>query len=418
MLMNKSEPNLERISRDIKTISTFTSPGEAGHTRISFSDEDRQARKHVARLMAKEAKLSVRVDPVGNLIGRREGKKQGAAILVGSHLDTVRGGGRFDGIAGVIAGIEVARRFEEKGIATIHPLEVVVFMAEEPSPFGISTVGSRGMAGKLQGEVIPSLEDDTGRQLETAIRQMDGNPERIDEARRSSGDVFAFFELHIEQGPFLASRGIPIGVVEGIVGISRGRIEVTGRNDHSGTTPMKARRDALAAASEIVLSLERVCEELDGVVGTIGKMDVFPNTTNVVPGRVTLGMEIRSHSEVLLDQTASLFKRELKRISERRRVQIGSEIEISSKPVVFNPKIVERIEGICDRLAIPHMKMISGAGHDASHIAEIAPTGMIFVPSRDGRSHCSEEWSEFEHICLGTEVLACTIIEIDREEDI
>lgn len=416
--MDKSEPNLERISRDIKTISTFTSPGETGYTRISFSEEDRQARKHVAWLMANEAKLSVTVDPVGNLIGRREGKKQGAAILIGSHLDTVRGGGRFDGIAGVIAGIEVARRFEEKGIETMHPLEVVVFVAEEPSPLGISTVGSRGMAGKLQQEVIPLLEDDTGRKLGTAIRQMDGNPERIDEARRSSDDVLAFFELHIEQGPFLASRGIPIGVVEGIVGISRGRIEVMGRNDHSGTTPMKARRDALAAASEVVLSLERVCEELDGVVGTIGKIDVFPNTLNVVPGRVTLGMEIRSRSETLLNQAASLFKRELKKIGQKRRVQISSEIEISSKPVVFNAKIVERIDGICDRLDIPRMKMVSGAGHDASHISEIAPTGMIFIPSRGGRSHCAEEWSEFEHIRLGTEVLACTIIEIDREWEI
>jgi hydantoinase/carbamoylase family amidase len=170
-LMERVEPSLERIHRDILRISQFTSAGESGHTRISFSEEDRQARRHVALLMEKEAKLTVKIDAAGNLIGRREGKKEKPAILMGSHLDTVRGGGRFDGVSGVIAAVEVVRRFEEKGVETFHPLEVVAFLAEEPSPFGISTVGSRAMAGKLPEELLASLKDEQGRTLGMAIGQ-------------------------------------------------------------------------------------------------------------------------------------------------------------------------------------------------------------------------------------------------------
>ena len=203
--MEKFEPDLERITRDITNLAEFVSPGEPGHTRISFSEEDRRAREHVILLMENEANLNVRIDPVGNIIGRREGKKPRPSILLGSHLDTVRGGGRFDGIAGVIAGLEVMRRFEEKQIETLHPLEVVVFLAEEPSPFGISTVGSRGMAGKLQENLLASLKDEKGRTLGTAIGEMGGKPETIADARRTSDDVLAFLELHIEPGTYLFS---------------------------------------------------------------------------------------------------------------------------------------------------------------------------------------------------------------------
>jgi N-carbamoyl-L-amino-acid hydrolase len=414
--MERFKPNLERICRDITTISKFATSGEPGSTRISFSEEYRQARNHLALLMEDEAKLNVRIDPAGNLIGRREGKRQKPAILVGSHLDTVQGGGKFDGVSGVISGIEIARRFEEKRINTIHPLEIVAFLAEEPSPFGISTVGSRGMAGVLKEELLTSLKDNKGRTLGMAIREMGGEPSKIGEARRHSDDVFAYLELHIEQGPILFSRGIPIGVVTGIVGITRGRIEIIGRADHSGTTPMELRKDALPAGSEVILALEKVCTQVKGVVGTIGRVEVFPNSFNVIPGTVILGMEIRSLSEGDLNQTVSLFEIELDQIRDKRGITVNFETEVSSKPVIFNSRIVDRISRICEHLNIPYLEMPSWAGHDASHLARIAPTGMIFIPSKDGRSHCPDEWSEFEHICLGTEVLACIIAEIDREE--
>jgi hydantoinase/carbamoylase family amidase len=414
--VEKFGPNLERIRRDIVSLSNFTSATETGYTRISFSEEDREARRHVSQLMESEAKLQVRIDAAGNLIGRREGKKKGPAILMGSHIDTVRGGGRFDGVSGVIAALEVLRRFEEKGVETPLPMEVVVFLAEEPSPFGISTVGSRGVAGKLSEEILASLKDDQGRTLGMAIREMGGDPARIDEAKRSSDDVLAYLELHIEQGPFLFTQGIPIGVVTGIVGISRGKIEVIGSSDHPGTTPMGGRKDALVAGSEVILALERVCKGLGGVVGTIGRIEVYPNSLNVIPGTVTLGMEIRSLREALLGQAISLFKAELDQVANKRGIVINLETVVTMKPTIFTAGMVDRIVWICERHNIPYVKIASGAGHDATHMAEIVPTGMIFIPSKDGKSHCPEELSEFEHICLGAEILASTIVEMDREE--
>lgn len=413
--MKKITPDVERVRRDILKMSEFVSSGEPGYTRISFSKEDREAREYVAQLMKNEANLSVRVDAAGNLIGRREGESQKRAILVGSHIDTVRGGGRFDGVSGVIAAIEIARRFEEEKTRMIHPLEVIAFLAEEPSPFGISTVGSRAMTGKLSEALLTSLKDGQGRTLGEAIEEMGGKPSRIGEAKRSPAEVLAFLELHIEQGPILHSRGIPIGAVTGIVGILRGEIEVVGRMDHAGTIPMEARKDALVAGSEVVLALEKVCRELEGVVGTIGKVEVFPNSLNVIPGKVNLGMEVRCLSEVLLHETESLFRKELDRVVQKRGVEIHFESAISSKPVLFDSRLVERIAGVCGFLGISYLEIPSGAGHDANHLAEFVRAGMIFVPSKDGRSHCPEEWTEFEQVCLGAEVLANMVTSLDQE---
>lgn len=412
--MERFEPNIESIRRDILKFSEFVSPHEQGYTRISFSKEDKEARAYVTHLMADEAGLKVRIDAAGNIIGRREGKMSGPAILTGSHVDTVRGGGRFDGISGVVAAVESMRRFGELNIENLHPLEVVVFLAEEPSPFGLSTIGSRAMAGKLSDEQLSTLIDDTERSLAEAIAQMGGSPGQIDMARRSRDDTLAYLELHIEQGPHLHTQAVQIGVVTGIVGIWRANIEVVGRNDHAGTTPMGLRKDALAAAAEVVLALEKICAGSDDVVGTIGRVEVFPNALNVIPGRVTLGMEVRSLHEHTIDSVRSSFETELERIIQKRGISITFELWKSSKQVLFPSAVVSQITSICRRLGLTHAEVPSQAGHDANHLAEIAPTGMIFVPSRDGRSHCPEEWTEFEEIALGTEVLATTIYEIDK----
>ena len=408
-------PDLERIKRDILSLSKEVSPGEAGYTRLSFSEEDRKARDYVARLMREEAGLSVRIDPAGNLIGRKEGAKSGPAILMGSHIDTVRGGGRFDGMSGVIAAVEIARRMKEKGVETVHPVEVVVFLAEEPSPFGLSTIGSRAMAGSLSPDLLHSLKDQTGRTLAKAIAEMGGDPANLQEARRSSEDVLAYLELHIEQGPVLAAKGVPIGLVTGIVGISKGKVEVIGRSDHAGTTSMDLRRDALAAGSEIILALERICAARPGVVGTVGRVEVYPNASNVVPGRVVLDVEVRSLQEDRIEQAIVMFEEELERIKEKRGVHIEFELGAGSHPVVFDPAMVERITAACEGLGIRYVELSSGAGHDTNHMAEITQVGMIFIPSREGRSHCPEEWTAFEHVCLGAEVLGQTLLGIDSE---
>ena len=413
--VNRFEPNLERVKRDILNLSRFISPVESGYTRISFSEEDRKAREHISLLMKQEAGLKVRIDTAGNLIGQRKGKKEKPSILIGSHLDTVRGGGRFDGMSGVIAGLEAARLFMENSFNPIHPLEVAVFLAEEPSPFGLSTIGSRAMAGKLKEEQLTSLRDAAGRDLGTAIREMGGSPEKLGEAKRPPGDLLAYLELHIEQGPSLFTRGIPIGIVKGIVGISRAKITIWGRSDHAGTIPMAIRRDALTAGSEVVLALEGICRGKEDLVGTVGKMEVSPNSINVIPGKVVLIMDVRSLNEDLIDQTFSLLKNDLERIRDQRGIEIRMEPEVVSHPVLFEKRITDQIRGVCNRLGLPSLEVISGAGHDAMHIAQIAPTAMIFIPSQEGRSHCPEEWTEFEQIGQGIEVLATTIAEIDQD---
>ena len=411
--MRTFNPDGERIRRDIVRLSEFISPDEQGYTRISFSKEDKEAREYISRLMKEEGGLEVRVDAAGNLIGRKEGKTNGPAIMAGSHLDTVRGGGRFDGVSGVVAALEAIRRFRELTIENVHPIEAIVFLAEEPSPFGLSTIGSRAAAGKLSDEQMSTLRDAAGRSLAEAIAEMGGEPSQIGKARRTPDSALAYCELHIEQGPHLHAKAVQVGAVTGIVGIWRANIEVVGRNDHAGTTPMDMRKDALVAASEVILALERICAVSEGVVGTIGRVDVFPNALNVIPGRVTLGMEIRSLHDLAAEQVSASFETAIETIMEKRDISITFDLWKSSKAVLFPPTMVKRIGEICDRLGFTHAEVPSQAGHDANHMAEIVPTGMIFVPSRDGRSHCPEEWTEVEDIVRGTEVLAQSLFEID-----
>jgi N-carbamoyl-L-amino-acid hydrolase len=411
------KPSQARLKRDIMKFAELVDPEEEGFTRISFSDQNLKALEHMTVLMESEADLSVYIDAAGNLIGRREGRRPDApSIMIGSHLDTVRAGGHFDGIAGVVAGLEVARLLKEMDVMLEHPLEIVTFLAEEPSPFGISTVGSRAMTGKLTPQIVNSLKDNQGRTLPQAIRQMGGDPSNLQQAKRSRADILAFLELHIEQGPSLQERNIPIGIVTGIVEIIRGDIKVVGRNDHAGTTPMEIRQDALAAASEIVLALEATCKALPGIVGTIGKMDVFPNALNVIPGLVNIGMELRCLDEDVIKDAIKKFTLELKNIQHSRGLEIRYDIWTSSPKVIFDKSLVALASTTCDTLEIPYILLPSGAGHDAGHLAGITRAAMIFIPSKGGRSHCPEEWTDFDHVGCGAEVLGSLVVEIDKRD--
>jgi N-carbamoyl-L-amino-acid hydrolase len=409
------KPKIDRIRRDIDSLSQITNPGAKGYTRISFSQEDIRARDYISRMMEAEADLKVFTDAAGNMIGRREGGSDLPCIMVGSHLDTVPSGGRFDGIAGVVSGLEVARRFKEENIELLHPLEVVVFLAEEPSPFGVSTIGSRGMAGKLNKQDLLNFKNSEGKTLFEGIREMGGDPEYIHNAKRTAKDILINLELHIEQGPVLYSKGVNIGIVTGIVGIHRGKVEISGRMDHSGTTPMSERKDALTAAAEVILSLEDICCQIKGVVGTTGTLEIYPGAANVVPSNVILGMEFRCLKQDKLDEAIAKFKLFVDRIRLRRKLDIKIDIWPSSDPVHFDPNIIAKLTAACHLAEIPYLELPSYAGHDASHLAEIAPTGMLFIPCKEGRSHCPEEWAELEHIGYGVDVLANTIMAIDKE---
>ncbi|HJE63737.1 MAG TPA: hydantoinase/carbamoylase family amidase, partial [Alcaligenes faecalis] len=286
--------NQERLWRSTQELAAFTLPDQPW-TRRAFSDLFLQSRQWLLQQF-EEAGLTVRMDAAGNLIGRREGRKPGLApITTGSHCDTVMYGGRYDGIIGVLAGLEVARCLNEQNIQLDHPFEVVDFLSEEPSDYGVSCVGSRAMGGVLSDAMLAE-RNPQGETLAQGIARIGGRPQELAQARRAPGDTAAFVELHIEQGPVLESRNLPIGVVSNIVGICRHRIIITGRPDHAGTTPMDIRRDALVGASLIISEVDRKARRAlggpDYLVATIGNLNLTPNASNAVPGRVEMMVEV------------------------------------------------------------------------------------------------------------------------------
>lgn len=359
--------------------------------------------------------LRTSLDAAGNLVGVLPGSDPAAApFMTGSHIDTVIGGGRFDGIAGVLAGVELARCLRDEGIQLRHPLHVVDFLAEEPTEFGVSTVGSRGMVGALDRQML-ERHDRSGRSLAEAISQVGGRPDELAAgALRQPGEVGLFLELHIEQGPVLELEGLTVGVVTGITGIHRLKATLVGRPDHAGTTPMSIRRDALSGAAEIVLELERLCQGDQGV-GTVGVLDVQPGAPNVVPGLVALVAEMRSvHPQFLEDRWAA-FDAAIRRVAQGR--ELGLELETLSleEPVPVPPNVVAVLSEACAKLGLPVRQMPSGAGHDANQLAKIAPTGMVFVPCKDGRSHCPEEWASMDDVAVGLQVLATALLDFDAQ---
>lgn len=416
--MNSSrlKPDQNRISRDIETLSSFRDPDREGWTRRSFTPRYREGREYIKELM-KQVGLSVSQDAAANLIGKRPGRNRRLPpIWIGSHTDTVQNGGRFDGTIGVIAGIEIARILKENHLTLEHTLEIIDYTAEEPTDFGISTVGSKALAGNLSKDML-ALKDGLGRTLGEAIQEYDGDPDMLFQSARNKGSVEICLELHIEQGPVLETAGNILGVVSGIVGIRRFLVKVKGRADHAGTTPMTQRRDALAGAAEMILALEGISsrrQDLASCVGTVGRMTVLPNTANVIPSSAELNAEIRTLDGQLLEALSSRFTSACRDIAVRRNLNIELITLSYTNPVYVDPSIVNLIKNAC-ALATDHCQEIaSGAGHDINQLACFAPVGMIFIPSRKGRSHCPQEYTDPDSIALGTEALLNTVLEIDK----
>ncbi|HLH47759.1 MAG TPA: Zn-dependent hydrolase, partial [Roseiarcus sp.] len=354
----------------------------------------------------------------GNLIGRRAGRNPGSGvILIGSHSDTVPNGGRFDGVAGVVAALEVARSLDERGETLDHDLEIIDFLAEEMNPYGVSCVGSRGLSGRLSAEMLAYAEPG-GETVATALRRMGGDPDRIAEARRR--DIVAFVELHIEQGRVLESERIDFGIVSGIAGILRLELIVEGRADHAGTTPMALRADALYGAAEIICAARRKAEELaaagDGYfAATIGVIEAAPNAANVVPASARLVVDARAERREVMERFADWAKDALPSVAADAKTRLARLTVLSdSREALADPALKRRLAEAADSLGLSGREMASGAGHDAAHISHIAPMAMIFTPCRDGRSHCAEEWVEPDQLAAGAAIMLETVRRIDR----
>jgi len=410
----------ERLWRRQETLAAVTDPA-APFTRRSFSALHAEGRD-LLREWFVEAGLMVSLDTAANLIGRREGREaELRPLMAGSHSDSVPNGGRFDGIAGVIAALEAAQSLADHGHQLRHPLEIVDFLAEEPSEYGMSCVGSRIMGGRL-GRGGLNLTNSAGETLADAIRRMGGDPDRLDEAVRRPGSIAAYMELHIEQGPILEGRGIGVGVVSEIVGIARYAVTVEGRADHAGNTPMDMRRDALTAAARLILKAEEEARALNRstgfFVGTVGQLAVEPNAANVVPGRVRLTVEFRSGSNAARDTfIASLQRYADEVVATAADTRIAFERLSDADPAVCSDVVRDAIRDGCATAGISCIDMASGAGHDAMHVANAGPMGMIFIPCRGGRSHCPEEWVEPKDLAAGATVLLEALLALDVRLD-
>jgi N-carbamoyl-L-amino-acid hydrolase len=386
--------------------------GERGFSRLVFGDDECGAVEHLAALM-RHAGLEVRSDAFGNLIGRLEGRERGApAVATGSHLDTVPEGGNFDGVVGVVAGLGAVMRLKAAGGAR-HPLEVLCFRGEESSRFSVGTMGSKAMAGAASLEAWRKLQDHDGTTLAQALAARGLDLDHLPAAVRRPGELKAFVEMHIEQGPVLEEAGIPIGVVEAIAAPIRLKVTVEGMASHSGTTPMGKRRDALVTAAQIVLAVQEEAAKRAGrrVVGTVAVMKVHPGAINVVPGRVELWVDLRGIDAETL-AAAQAVREAATGIALRERTAVHFETLSAETPVPMNGTVLRAIEGACQRLGVSYRRMPSGAGHDAMNVAKIAPAGMIFIPCRNGVSHNPAEHASVAAICTGLDVLTETLGEL------
>ncbi|MDR3470585.1 MAG: Zn-dependent hydrolase [Devosia sp.] len=404
-----------RIAEDIADLAAITEPDHPW-TRRSFTPMFLRGRQYLIRRFA-AAGLETRIDAAGNLIGRRAGRTPGrGTIMVGSHSDTVPDGGRFDGIAGVAAALEVARALHDQGVVLEHDLEVIDFLAEEVSAFGISCVGSRGMTGQLRPEMLAREADD--RTLAAGIAEVGGDPTRLAVPPRT--DVKAFLELHIEQGTVLEEAHEDIGVITAIAGITRIEIVVVGRADHAGTTRMGHRRDALAAASRLVLGIEAIAiAKAKGprhFAATVGEFEIAPNAANVIPSRARLLIdaraELRADMEAFVAEVVALAAG----VAAETGVTIDPPVTISDNlPTPGDADVLDILDAACDAVGARHRRMASGAGHDTAWMARLCKAAMIFIPCLGGRSHTPDEWAETDDIALGAAVLLEAVKRLDVE---
>jgi len=399
----------ERMEQRIKALSAFGANADGGVDRIAFSEADLAGRAYIMALM-RDVGLSVRLDTAGNIIGRREGSESDLPpIMFGSHIDSVPGGGNYDGDVGVIGAIEVIQLLEANGIRTRHALEIVSFTDEEGG-----LTGSRAMIGKVDYRTL-SVMSHSGMTIGEGIRAVGGDPNRLDLAKRKPGDIKAFIELHIEQGAILDEEGIDIGVVEGIVGIRWWDVTIEGFANHAGTTPMNRRWDAMLSAAEYILAVNQVATSMLGAqVATVGRIHAEPGAPNVIPGEVVLSLEIRDLSAAKMQRVFDEISAASDRIANARFTPIRhEEIDVAAPPAPTDERMRRIIAASADDLGLSFKFMPSGAGHDAQDMALIAPTGMIFVPSAKGISHSPKEFTSAQDMANGASVLLRTVLEID-----
>ncbi len=403
--------NKERVKRDIENLSFFNSTPGRGVTRLSFSKEDRQARDYLKTQMTK-AGLEVYEDGYGSLFGRLEGEQNNSpTVMIGSHYDTVINAGPFDGVVGVVAGIEIARVLQENNFKLNCPLEIAAFNDEEGIRFGKGISNSRAITGDLEEEELDKRVDASGKSLRDAMIEFGIEPD-LELAKRKPGSIKTFLELHVEQGPILSSLKKQIGLVETILGYNVMEIKFRGKSGHAGTTSMDMRNDALVVASRFVLSVNDIARKVgEGAVSTVGEMEIRPNLSNVIPRYVKLILDVRAKKQSTIDKVNALIVEELEDIGSDKGIEVEMKRTLSIPPVSMSKDNLEILKRKSEELNIDYEIMNSGAAHDAMIMSRIAPSSLVFVPSVDGLTHHPEEWTEYEDIAKGIQLLLLTTCE-------
>ncbi len=408
--------NSDRLQKDLIELARI-GRNETNHGlyRMAFTEADMEA-KDWLRKRLEEAGLPSKMDGAGNVWSRIEGKEQGPALLIGSHLDTVPCAGTLDGSLGVLAGLECLRVIKENGWQPGHPVELVAFSDEE-GRFG-GMLGSQALCGQVHPEVLHA-KDLNGTSLSDAMKERGLDPMGVLEAQRPASAFKAYLELHIEQGPVLHKKGIPLGVVEEITGLFKWSVVLKGEANHAGTTPMDMRRDAFMGLADFAHELPRILAEngTDRSKATIGKAEILPGAANTVAGWVEFSLDVRDTSPETLQELHESCRRALSAIARRRELMFEFSVLSRIEPVQCDDSIVDILSQSAEKLGLEHLRMPSGAAHDAQIMASLVPVGMVFVPSRDGVSHSPAEWTAWDDIFAGAGLMLEAAKRISRIED-
>ena len=400
-----------RLWRSLMDLARIGATPKGGVRRIALTDEDQQGRDQFAAWCV-DAGLTLRVDEVGNMFARRAGSDPAApAVCTGSHIDTQPSGGKFDGNFGVLAGLEVMRTLNDHGVTTRAPLEVAVWTNEEGTRFTPVMMGSGAFAGVFTPDFVHAQVDGAGLSVGDELRRT-GYLGTQPCGQVPGGPYAAYFEAHIEQGPVLEAAGLPIGVVSGALGQRWFDVTVTGMDAHAGPTPMPLRRDAMLGAARMVEAVNRIAlAEAPHGRGTVGFMQVVPNSRNVIPGKVSFSVDLRNLTQEGLGRMEAALRSDFAQIAAATQVEVELRQVVQFDACHFDAACVASVRSAAEQLGLPHMDVVSGAGHDAVYLAQVAPTGMIFVPCKDGISHNEIEDALPEHIEAGANVLLLAMLE-------
>src|SRR5690242_13330175 len=397
-----------RLAESMDALGRIGATARGGLHRVALTDDDRRGRDLLVQWM-REAGLRVSVDQMGNIFGLRAGTEARPPVFMGSHADSVPSGGRYDGQLGVLCALEILRTLDQHRVRTPHPVGMIVFTNEEGARFQPAMIASGVMAGKIALEDAYNTRDKDGIRLVDELERIGylGSEPCVPRPLR------AYLELHIEQGPFLEEEGLSIGVVEGIVAIAWSRLTIHGVQDHAGPTPMRIRHDALVAAAAVVTGVRGIAREIGGdLVTTVGTLVVSPNIVNAIPGKVTLSIDMRDPHDATLDRALPMLDRVVRDAcaSEGVRYELEHYWRVPRTP--FDPGVVAAVERAATATGAGYRRILSGAGHDAQYMAAIPPTGMVFVPPHDGRSHCEEDFTGMDDIEHGANALLAAALEL------